>query len=199
MLLDYIMNYESDYTFYNNTRIGDDSCDMSQANIQNAASANYLLTNFRPECPMSNPVAFATSQPNVNFSGSHQVGIGGCNIDTNSKLHLSDISKPKCRISLYERPFLTVPYLGRGSANPELESQLQQGELANNRKSVNPSSEVCYSNYSQTPMIPSLKATINNPANLVEGVAAEGWIRGGLPSRELVRDQDYAKTHQTNQ
>ena len=187
------MAYVSDYTFHNTTRIGEDSCDLSQQNIQNAASANYLLSNFRPDCPMKDPIAFATSQPSVNFSGSHQVGIGGCNIDDNSKLHLTDISKPKCRISLYERPFLTVPYLGRGSSNPGLESQLQQGELANNRKSINPSSEVCYSNYSQTPMIPSLKATIDNPANLVEGVAAEGWIRGGLPSRELVRDQDYAK------
>ena len=34
-------------------------------------------------------------------------------------------------------------------------------------------------------LVPSLKATIQNPANLVEGVANEGWIRGGLPSREL--------------
>ena len=32
---------------------------------------------------------------------------------------------------------------------------------------------------------------IQNPANLVEGVANEGWIRGGLPSRELTRDMDY--------
>ena len=48
-------------------------------------------------------------------------------------------------------------------------------------------------NYRHTPMIPSLKATVTNPANLVEGVAAEGWIRGGLPSRELAKDKDYAK------
>ena len=40
-------------------------------------------------------------------------------------------------------------------------------------------------------LVPSLKATIQNPANLVEGVANEGWIRGGLPSRELTRDMDY--------
>jgi len=25
----------------------------------------------------------------------------------------------------------------------------------------------------------------------MRGVAADGWIRGGLPSRELSRDQDY--------
>ena len=33
---------------------------------------------------MSNPINFATSQPNINYTGSHEVGIGGCNIDTNS-------------------------------------------------------------------------------------------------------------------
>jgi hypothetical protein len=48
-------------------------------------------------------------------------------------------------------------------------------------------------------MLPSLKSTVTNPANLVEGVAAEGWVRGGLPSRELVRDQDYAQTHTKKQ
>jgi len=193
------MAYVSDYTFYNNTRIGDDSCDLSQRNIQNAGAANYLLTNFRPACPMGDAVSFATSQPNVNFTGSHQVGIGGCNIDDNSKLHIADLSKDKCRISLYQRPFATVPYLGRGQSNPVLEAQLQQGELANNRKTINPSSEVSYMNYSCTPMLPSLKASISNPANLVEGAAAEGWIRGGVPTRELTRDQDYEKTHTSKQ
>ena len=193
MFVEYIMAYVSDYTFYNKTRIGDDSCDLSQRNVQNVGQANYMLTNYRPACPMTNAVDFATSQPYINFTGSHQVGINGCNIDQNSELHITDITKPKCRISLYERPYLTVPFLGRGSSHPVLESQLQQGELANNRKSINPSSETSHIKYRHTPMIPSLKATVNNPANLVEGVAAEGWIRGGLPSRELAKDQDYAK------
>ena len=158
-----------------------------------------MLNNFRPACPMSNAVEFATSQPDVNFNGSFQVGIGGCNIDQNSELSHTRLSRPKCKISLQERPFVTVPYLGRGKSNPMVESQLQQGDLGSNRKSVNPSSEVCYSNYTQTPMIPSLQATVSNPANLVEGVAAEGWIRGGLPSRELTRDKDYASAHTNNQ
>ena len=42
-------------------------------------------------------------------------------------------------------------------------------------------------------LVPSLKASIQNPANLCEATAADGWIRGGLPSRELSRDQDYFK------
>ena len=30
---------------------------------------------------------------------------------------------------------------------------------------------------------------------VVEGVAAEGWIRGGVPSREPTREQDYLERH----
>jgi len=53
--------------------------------------------------------------------------------------------------------------------------------------------------HQNTPMIPSLQATITNPSNLVEGVAAKGWIRGGLPSRELTRDSDYSVAHTDTQ
>ena len=188
-----------DFTFNNLARIGEDECDISQRNIQNSKQATYMLDNFRPACPMKKAIEFATSQPNVNYNGSHQVGINGCNIDENSELSITKITKPKCRISLFHRPFATVPFLGRGESNPVLESQIQQGDLANNRKSANPSSEVCYMGYQNTPMIPSLKATISNPSNLVEGVAASGWIRGGLPSRELTRDSDYNIAHTDTQ
>jgi len=182
-----------DYTFNTLTRIGDDSCDLSQRNMQDVSAANYLLTNFRPQCSMQNAVDFATAQPAVNFKGSNQVGIGGCNIDDNSQILITDLSRGKCKIDLLQRPYVTVPYLGRGKSNANLESQLQQGELANNRKTINPSTEVSYLNYSQTPLIPSLKSTVTNPANLVESVAAEGWIRGGVPVRQLTRDQEYVQ------
>ena len=171
-----------------NDRIGSDQCGLSQNNIQNSAAANYLLTNYNISCPMNKTVQCATSQPAINFSGTHQVGMGGCNIDENSLLHITNLTRDKCKINLFQRPYLTVPYLGRGTSNALLESQLQQGELANNRKSVNPSSEVSYQKYQETPMIPSLKATVTNPANLVEGVAQEGWIRGGIPVRQLTKD-----------
>jgi hypothetical protein len=52
---------------------------------------------------------------------------------------------------------------------------------------------VSYLHYSQTPLLPTLKATISNPANLIESNAADGWIRGGLPSRELARDKEYSE------
>jgi hypothetical protein len=45
--------------------------------------------------------------------------------------------------------------------------------------------------HSDYPLQEEFKSTINNPANYVEGAAVNGWIRGGVPSRELVRDQEY--------
>lgn len=181
----------SDYYFLNNTRIDNDNCSIDQRNIQNMNSSNYMLENYYPSCPMSNAIKFATNQPNVFYSGSHQLGINGCNVNTNSELKLTNLSKPKCKINLLERPFLTVPYLGRGSCNVELESQILQGDLLINKKSVNPSSEKSHLNYRNYPLIPSIESTITNPENLVEDSASEGWIRGGTPSREISRTNTY--------
>jgi len=145
---------------------------------------------------MKKPIEFATSQPNINFTGGHQVGAGGCNVDANSDLLIGTINThPKCRISLYERPFKTVPYLGRGSSNPVLESHIQQGDMITNKKSINTTTEQSYMPYSNYPLLPSIENSITNPANLVEGVAADGWIRGGVPSRELQKDKDYKTGH----
>jgi hypothetical protein len=189
------MAYVHDYTFNNMSRIGNDEGSQYQGNIQNTKHNNYLLTNhFSNDCMMRDPMNLALSQPSMNYKGGSHVGAEGCNIDTSSELLLgSMLTHPKCKLSLYKRPFATVPYLGRGAANPDMESQLQQGDLNINRKSVNPLMEQSYAPVSQTPLIPSVAATISNPANLVEGVAADGWIRGGLPSRELTKDNEYFK------
>ena len=187
------MSLISDFKFERMSRIGNDSCDLSQRNVQNVKGSNYTLTNHNVgDCFMSKSIDVATSQPNVFYKGTHQMGLGGCNVDVNSDLSIGKIqTHPKCKLSLYQRPFLTIPYLGKGPHNPVLESKMVQGESAINRKSVNPLSERSYQPYMTTPMLPTLEATVSNPANLVEGVAAEGWIRGGLPSRELAKDQDY--------
>ena len=194
------MAHVSSFTFNNMARIGNDNCDISQKNIQNVSQDNWTLDNVMSDsCTMQNGINFALSEPGINYSGSHQTGIGGCQIDTNSSLMIDKIIRPACKISLLERPFATVPYLGRGNGNPELESQLQQGDQVINKKSVNHLAEKSYINHRYTPMIPELAASITNPANCIEGAAAEGWIRGGLPSRDLTKDQDYFTQHTRTQ
>lgn len=195
------MAFVTNYTFDNMSRIGNDTCFQDQETIQNISACNYTLQNyFANDCTMKKPIALATAQPCVFYNGTSPVGSGGCVVDDSSKLLIGSIqTHPKCKIDLFQRPFATVPYLGRGSVDPILESQIQQGELLTNKRSVNKLAEKSYIKYQNTPLIPSVQERITNPAYCVEGAASEGWIRGGVPSRELTRDRDYYAAHTDNQ
>jgi len=180
----------SGYVFENMSRIGNDSCCVDQNSIQNVQSCNYTLQNyFGNDCSMKRPIDLATTQPGVNYKGGFNSGAGGCNIDQSSELLIGTIqTHPKCRISLFQRPFSTVPFLGRGSVDPIMESEIQQGETITNKRSVVQLSEKSYQKYSNTPLLGNIKSRLTDPAFCVEGAASQGWIRGGVPSRELTRD-----------
>ena len=189
----------SGYTFQNMSRIGLDDCNKSQTDIQNVASCNYTTQNyFASDCTMKNAKSLATSQPGIMYNGGYNSGSGGCNIDDSSKLQIGSIqTHPRCHIDLFQRPFATVPYLGRGSVNPIMESQIQQGEQIVNKKSTSNLSEKSFIKYHQTPLLPAVQEKIKNSS--IESDASQGWIRGGVPSRELTRDNDYFNKHSTYQ
>ena len=195
------MSQTSSYTFDKMSRIGLDTCCISQDDIQNVSACNYTLQNyFASDCTMKKPIELATTQPGIMYNGGYNTASGGCNIDESSYLQIGTIqTHPKCRIDLFQRPFATVPYLGRGSVNPVVESQIQQGEMITNKKSVTNTTEQSYIKYHHTPLLPSVEDRMTNPVHSVEGVASEGWIRGGVPSRELTRDADYYNKHTTKQ
>jgi hypothetical protein len=187
------MAYVSDFTFNGMSRIGNDSCCLDQNSIQNSQACSYTLQNyFAQDCAMNGAKALAVTQPGINYSGSFSMGVGGCNVDDSSKLLIGGIqTHPKSRIDLFGRPFATVPYLGRGSVDPILEAQIQQGEAVTNKRSVTRLTEKSYLKYQTTPLIPEVKQSIQNPSLMIEGMASEGWIRGGVPSRELTRDSEF--------
>jgi hypothetical protein len=186
------MAYVSDFTFNNISRIGDDSCSQDINTIQNTQACNYLLQNyFAADCNMSNATKLATTQPGINYSGSMGSDMCGSNIDDSSKLLIGSIqTAPKARIDLFQRPFATVPYLGRGAVDPILEAQIQQGEAVTNKRSITKLTEKSHLRYRTTPLIPEMQQNVQNPDHLIEANAAQGWIRGGVPSRELTRDRD---------
>lgn len=185
------------FTFDNLSRLGDDVCGISARDMQNNKIGSYLTQNhFEKDCGLKSQINFSTQQPNVFLSSGGYGVADSCNIEDDSDLRIGGTqTNPKCRITLQQRQFLTVPFLGKGPSNPVLESQLQQGGEIRDQKSCRLVTEKSHRN-TDVELVPSLKATIQNPANLVEGVAANGWIRGGLPSRELTRDQDYFKRKQ---
>lgn len=190
------MSINSPYTFENISRIGNDTCCVEQNTLQSIGYCNYMLQNyFSNDCTMKNPIALATSQPCVNYKGGFNVGAGGCNINDNSNLLIGTIqTHPKSRIDLFHRPFATVPYLGKGSVDPVMEAQIQQGDNVVNKRSVNLLGDQSYIDYIYTPLQPDIADRMTNPIYSVEGVASQGWVRGGIPSKELNRDKSIVNT-----
>ncbi len=186
------MAHVSDFTFNTMGRIGNDNCSQDINSIENAQACSYLLQNyFTSDCNMSKAKQLAVTQPGINYSGSMGSDMCGSNIDDSSKLLIGSIqTNPKARIDLFQRPFATVPYLGRGAVDPILEAQIQQGEAVTNKRTVTRLTEKSHLRYRTTPLIPEMQQTIQNPDNMIEANASQGWIRGGVPSRELSRDRD---------
>ena len=172
------------YAFDNMSRIGGDHAFLSQFDVQNVDQANYMLQNyFAADCSMKPTTDLATSQPGIFFSGGNSISACGSNVDDSSKLQIGVLdTKHIGKLDLFHRPFLTVPYLGRGSVNPVTESQLKQGEAFSNKHSVNNLSEKSYMKYHQTPMIDSVKNRIHEKSKGAD------FIRGGLSSRDLRND-----------
>ena len=184
--------FVTNFTFDNMSRIGNDTCSQDQNTLQNINASNYLLQNyFANDCSMRQPIALATTQPGIMYDGGYSLGAGGWNVDTSSKLMLGSlVTHPKSKIDLFQRPFATVPYLGRGSVCPIMESQMQQGESITNRRSITNLPEKSYLKYSNTPLLSDIKERMTNPQYSIESVASEGWIRGGLPTREASKDRE---------
>jgi hypothetical protein len=176
----------SSYTFNNMGRIGLDATDLTQRNMHNTRFSNYMLSEFFSDKTSDSQVKFATQQPTMMFSSS---GVAGSVIDVNSMLTLkTEQERPLEKLMLNTRPFVTVPYLGRGSCDPTLESQLQQGEIISDRKSVSTIMEQSFSNYVMYPTDTQMEERVKNPAYTVEEAALNGWVRGGQSTRNYSKN-----------
>jgi len=178
----------SNYYFNNMGRIGADTTDNTQRTVSNTRFGNYLLSNYFSENLSGSYVNFATQQPSVNFSGlAHGSGLASGVIDTDSLLLIEvENERPVEKLQLHERPFLSVPYMGRGSCNVSLESQLQQGEIVSDKKSVSTVTEKSFAAYTIYPSDDKMVERVKDPSYTVEEYALDGWVRGGANSREMV-------------
>ena len=188
----------NNYTFGNLSRLGDDVCASSERNMQNNKFGSYSTQNFfESDCKMTKSINMATNQPSVFYGAgggdTTMGGIAGCGIDNDSNLRLGGVQTNTVgRLNLRPRQFLSVPYLGKGPVKVDMETQMLHGSYTGDKKSCKDLMEKSFDNH-KVDLVPSLQATIQNPANIVEGAAAEGWIRGGMPSRELAKDNEYFK------
>lgn len=180
----------SDFSFYNLGRIGADYADNTQRQLMNTRMTNYTLGNYYTEPSRDNHVDFATTYPNLMFGGN---GVHGAVIDDHSKLVMGGVEQTRSleKLALNSRPFITVPYLGRGSCDPTLESQLLVGENSAQMKSVGTIMSQSFMDHSLYPLDNKQEERVNDASHTVEEVAMDGWVRGGIMSRQMAGDQDH--------
>jgi|TARA_B100000315_G_scaffold256195_1_gene301525 hypothetical protein len=172
------------------TRSFDDPCFVDVRTRQSVGPGRYsVANNFHCECKIPDVVRVATNVPQMTFRDGY--GVAGCVIDDDSNLRVGKTRKyPKCPNQLFARPYATVPYMGRGPGNPDVELEILTGESTTQKRQCNVLSGVTIPNFF-TPLIPHIKENIQKPENIIPEAALDGWIRGGAPSRLVVRDIDY--------
>jgi hypothetical protein len=174
-----------DYNFNNLSRIDD----TSQRQEQNIRYSQFTSTNN--SIPIKDTMNIALSEPNVNYSGTYQVGPGGFNIETSSKLIKQKQSANRNRTSINQRLFNAVPYIGQGTGQGDLdiEYQLKCGDVMSNRKTITKLGEKTSYSKLDVPLVPYVAGTLANPMNHVESNVDKSWIRGGVSTREQFKNK----------
>jgi hypothetical protein len=178
------MSGESNYSFYNMNRIEDDKTTQTQREVQNDRYSDYATTNYFSEKANDAQIKFATEQPSVFPNSTTGSGVGATNIEKESSLLLdTEEARNLGRLNLMQRPFTTVPYLGRGSVDTTLELQLLEGEPITEKKSVATVMTQSFMGYSLYPTSSEMEERVTNPRHNVEESALKGWVRGGKDTR----------------
>lgn len=177
---------ENNYHFSQMGRLGNDMTDRTQQNVQNGKHLNAMLYSPFREASVRGHVDFASSTSGLlvnRYQGG--AGLDGTVVDDESQLWLKvGQQRPVEKLQLMPRAFLTVPYLGRGSCDPVMESQLLQGETVRGKKSVTTVMEQSFIDPKSYPLEQGIVDRVQDGSNTIEELAMEGWVRGGSSTRE---------------
>ena len=166
------------------THTRDDACGISSYYSQSVSPGRYAVTNLVPDASTVNPLAIQnlTNYPREGF------GANNHEIDTESVLkNQAHFKNNRCLIRNQARPFLSVPFMGSGRGNSDVESMLIHAEQVRQGKECGTVTEQAFDGVFE-PLIKPVRDSIQNPEHLVTESAAKGWIRGGIPSRQYLRD-----------
>ena len=174
--------------YYHQNRFKNDACFVATDTAQSTMPGQYRLQNYYDcTCMPRQSMSLALNQPVTQFrDGYGYVGQRGCLVENDSAFRNgSELTNKKGPISLYERPYLTVPYMGRGVGDPCTESSLKEGITTQERKQCNTLAGI-HLPHQYTPLVDCLASEIQDPVHIVPEVNSQDWIRGGYPSRQWV-------------
>jgi len=170
-----------DFYFDNLSRTGDDSSTLSQKSIMNQHLSNYTLYNpYAYSC--NGALDISTQQPSLMVTGTHGVGPLGCNVEESSNLIRSKNTTNNVKVSLHQRSYLSLPFLGRGNVDVGAENELKFGETFKDKKSVVQMSELAFLNIDGYPL------NNKNIGNTVSTVEASWYT--GANTRDLYKSNN---------
>ncbi len=174
-------------SLFNTGRIGLDSKVQSQRDLLNIKHQDYYTANYFTDPASGRHLDFASAFPTMSIAGSN---LGGSVVDESSKLAFSGVEQTRSleKLQNQTRPFITIPFLGRGSCDPKLETQLLQGERSNEKKSVGTIMSKSFMDYRSNPADEQAL-----PENRIEDLAMDGWVRGGEITRKIAGDDHYSQ------
>ena len=158
-------------------RMGADPVDNTQRTLQNTRFANYTVSSFHPTNTSDEQVRFSSDVPTMIVS---TTGVSSSVIDDHSFLLHDFEPRSVDKLSLQQRPFITIPFLGRGNVDPDVETNLLVGENANMKRSEHTIMDKSFMPYSQHILEDS---QVNDPNGTIQELAMDGWYRGGINTR----------------
>jgi hypothetical protein len=176
--------------------IHDDKLTVDLDSLQAQGPGLYYLDNQNGcECGLKEARDIQVSQPGINFSG----GVGwiaekGCLVDNDSGLRQDKdkLTNKKEINQIVERLFGTTPNISKGFHNVDVESVLISSNFSTDQKPCNSLAGVSIGNFF-TPMVPKLKEEVQDPKHIIPEDSQNDWVRGGLPTRQMVRNDDYLR------
>jgi hypothetical protein len=158
---------------------------------QSQGPGNYTIDNtFACDCGSEKARNLQLKQPNINFNGGFGwIGENGCLIDSDSKLRSNNLTNMK-----YINQLETTQnsgFFGKGPHKVDVESEIRDSLSVKDKRTCGPLSGVSTLDYTLTPMIERLKGEVQNSKHIIPEDSMNSWVRGGLPSRQIVRNKEY--------
>lgn len=185
---------ESHFNIQGLSRLSHDPCYMDFQSKVIQKPILHTTKNFHDcDCMAPKVKDLSLQNPEVIFKdGYGWSSIDGCNIDDDSKLrNARNLTNTRCINQLFERPYASIPFMGRGEGNICQENKLLSGEDTYQNRPCNNLAGITIDRF--IPQVPCIKENIQNSKNIIFEDNYSDWIRGGQPSRQVIRDKDYLK------
>ena len=189
-------NQKDKFKVYKQANIYSDNLSMNLDTKQSQGPGSYHLDNqYGCECGLKEARSIQTSQPGIHLKGG--VGWGGENgclvdMDSNLRQNIEVLTNRRVINQLTTRLSSTTPNLSKGYYDVDTESIIRPGDFTGDQKPCIGTTEATFGNYF-LPMIPKLKTEIQDSKHLIPEDSKKDRVRGGLPSRQMVRNADYLR------